>query len=263
MEDHAIPTLRDRNVGPALVAAEVTCTIGIYVLFASLLCIPVLGRTVTSGCRNRAIVIVAGHLSHEIQLDAAHPAKEWAKAVPVTFCSDWQGRNADPQRQTTVRVLWSAQNLYLRFECRYRDLYVFDDANPNGRRDHLWERDVAEAFVQPDPLQPHYYKEFEVAPNGFWIDLDISPAPSRDLKSGLQHSTFLDERQHRWCAELAIPLKSLTSDFNPSGVWRANFYRVDGREVPRLYSAWRPTHTPEPNFHVPSAFGELRFAPAR
>src|SRR5207302_7403807 len=165
-------------------------------------------------------------VSHEIQLDAVHPAKEWAKATPMTFCSDWQGRNADPQRQTTVRVLWSAQNLYLRFECRYRELYVFDDGDPNGRRDHLWERDVAEAFVQSDPLQPHYYKEFEVAPNGFWNDLDISPAPSRDLKSGLEHSTFLDKRQNRWLDELAIPLKSLTSDFNPRAVWRANFYRL-------------------------------------
>lgn len=249
--------------GPALAAAQVMHAIRICVLFTSLLCIPVAGQTATSGCRNRAAAIVAGHLNREIQLDAAHPVKEWAKAIPVAFCSDWQGRNADPQRQTTVRVLWSARNLYLRFECRYRDLYLFEDADPNGRRDHLWERDVAEAFVQPDPSKLHYYKEFEIAPNGFWIDLDISPAPTRDLQSGLRHSAFLDERRHRWSAELAIPLKSLSSEFDPSTVWRANFYRVEGREEPRFYSAWRPTNTPEPNFHVPRAFAELRFAPAR
>jgi alpha-galactosidase len=198
-----------------------------------------------------------------MRLHAAHPAKEWEKSSPVTFCSDWKGENADPQRQTTVRVLWSAQNLYLRFDCNYRGLFVFDNSDPNGRRDHLWDRDVAEAFLQPQPTKGHYYKEFEVSPNGFWIDLDITPDSSPDLKSGLQHSTFIDETHHRWSAELAIPLKSLTANFDPTATWHANFYRVEGPKEPRFYSAWQPTNTPEPNFHVPAAFGELRFAPAR
>jgi alpha-galactosidase len=39
-----------------------------------------------------------------------------------------------------------------------------------------------------------------------------------------------------------------------------NFYRVEGPQEPRAYLAWRPTKTPQPNFHVPSAFGKLRFA---
>ena len=29
--------------------------------------------------------------------------------------------------------------------------FLFEDSDPNGRRDHLWDRDVAEAFLQPDP----------------------------------------------------------------------------------------------------------------
>ena len=44
-------------------------------------------------------------------LDAAHPAAEWQKAQPVVFCSDWQGKNPDEQRETAVRVLWSSQTL--------------------------------------------------------------------------------------------------------------------------------------------------------
>jgi len=39
-----------------------------------------------------------------------------------------------------------------------------------------------------------------------------------------------------------------------------NFYRVEGAAEPRFYSAWQPTGTPAPNFHVPEAFGELVFA---
>ena len=30
-----------------------------------------------------------------------------------------------------------------------------------------------EAFLQPDDSDPLIYKELEVSPNGFWIDLDI------------------------------------------------------------------------------------------
>ena len=56
---------------------------------------------------------------------------------------------------------------------KYRDITVFTDAKPDGRRDQLWDRDVAEVFLQPDPSQLRHYKEFEVSPNGFWIDLDI------------------------------------------------------------------------------------------
>jgi alpha-galactosidase len=204
--------------------------------------------------------VVALRLQRPLRLDAEHPDPQWQTAESITFSADWQGKNPDPARQTEVRVFWSPETLYLRFECRYRELNVYPDADPSGRRDHLWDRDVAEAFLQPDPSRPRYYKEFEIAPNGFWIDLDISPGPLQDLKSGLQRSVFLDERNHTWAAELAIPMKALTPQFDPAAVWRVNFYRVEGAVEPRAYLAWQATHTPQPNFHVPSAFGKLRFS---
>jgi len=203
--------------------------------------------------------VLAAPVDHEIPVNAAKPAPEWQSATPIVFCRDWQGKDPAPDRETRVQVLWSAKTLFLRFECRYRELHVFDDSEPNGRRDQLWDRDVAEAFLQPDPTRPTEYKEFEVSPNGFWIDLDISPGQKPDLKSGMRRSVILDERARTWIAELAIPMKALAPDFNPSAVWRVNFFRVEGNEEPRGYYAWRPTGTPQPNFHVPSAFGQMRF----
>ena len=225
-----------------------------------------------------ARTITAHRITGEIALDARNPAPEWASASPITFCADWQGQNPDPARQTEVRVLWTPQIFYLRFVCRYRELFVFDDSDPDGRRDHLWDRDVAEAFLQPDPSYPRHYKEFEVSPNGMWIDLDIvrenvrsneapcnelsrdsAPAGPRNLRSGQARSVRLNQEQHIWTAELAIPMKALTANLDPSAGWRANFYRVEGKHEPRFYSAWQPTKTPQPNFHVPEAFGHLLF----
>jgi alpha-galactosidase len=186
----------------------------------------------------------------------------WETAPPTRFDTDWQGQNADTQRETQVRLLWTPAFLYLRFDARYRTLTVFPDAEPNGRRDHLWDRDVCEAFLQPDPSEPRKYKELEIAPNAFWIDLDIAPGEKHDLRSGLRRRVAVNEKDKRWRAELALPMKSLVEKFDSSNVWRVNFYRVEGEGDTRFYSAWRPTRTPQPNFHVPEVFGGLVFTGA-
>ncbi len=210
-------------------------------------------------CSAKTDTVTAARVAHEISLDARHPATEWQTAKGISFCEDWQGKNADTGRQTQVRLLWTPKTLYLRFECRYRELSLFEDSDASGRRDQLWDRDVAETFLQPDPSRPRYYREFEVSPNGMWIDLDIFPEGLRNLESGMERSVWLDREHHTWDAELAIPMRALTANFDPAAVWRVNFFRVEGPREPRFYSAWRATNTPQPNFHVPAAFGKLRF----
>lgn len=184
----------------------------------------------------------------------------WERTAPLRFSADWQGKNADPGRETEVRLLWTPEILFLRFQARYRTITIFADAEANGRRDELWDRDVAEAFLQPDRSNLRRYREFEVSPNGFWIDLDIAAGEKHDLNSGLKRRVDLNEAQKIWTAELAIPMKCLVAKFDPGAAWRVNFYRVEGAEEPRFYSAWKPTGTEVPNFHVPEAFGELVFA---
>jgi alpha-galactosidase len=223
-----------------------------------------MSQTPSSGpCGTSQGEIVAAAVTGDVSLNASAPSSAWKAATPVTFCTDWQGKNPAPDRETTVLALWSKTTLYLRFVCRYRELNLFDDSDPNGRRDQLWDRDVAEAFLQPDPTQPHAYKELEVSPNGMWIDLDIGPGAKPNLNSGLTRSVHLDQKAHAWAAELAIPMRALTPDFNPHSIWRVNFFRCEGKREPRGYYAWQPTHTPQPNFHVPAAFGRMRFGGAQ
>jgi len=200
------------------------------------------------------------HFAGRIDAEGFPAEAECEKAPAIQFDHDWQGKNADPQSATAVRLLWTPDALYLRFLARYRSITVFTDAEPNGRRDQLWERDVAEVFLQPPGSGARHYKEIEVSPNGLWIDLEIAPGGKRDLQSGLRRRVRVDEQNKTWVAELALPMKSLTADFDPTKAWRVNFFRVEGVSEPRFYAAWRPTETPAPNFHVPEAFGKLVFA---
>ncbi len=183
----------------------------------------------------------------------------WEKASAIRFDRDWRGVNADPQCATEVRLLWNSETFFLRFVAQFRELHVFPDARPDGWRDQLWERDVAEAFLQPNDRDPWIYKELEVAPNGCWIDLNISHGEKEQMRSGLRRRVCQDAKAKTWTAELAVPMRSLTPVFDPQKPWRANFYRVEGREEPRFYAAWSPTMTPQPNFHLPAAFGHLLF----
>ena len=205
--------------------------------------------------------VLAAPFSGSLDATGFPPSTSWRRAKPVLFDADWQEKHSDPRRQTEVRLLWVPEFLYLKFVARYRLITVFDDGDPGGRRDKLWNRDVAEVFLQPDPTQPRRYKEFEVSPNGFWIDLEITNGALRHIQSGLQRRVSIDETTKTWAAELAIPMKSLTPRFDPASIWRVNFFRVEGPTEPRFYSAWQPTNTPQPNFHVPQRFGFLKFEP--
>jgi benzodiazapine receptor len=187
------------------------------------------------------------------------PNSAWDKTAAISFDRDWKGENPDAKRATEVRVLWTPEILFLRFLAKYQSLNVYSDARNDGWRDQLWDRDVAETFLQPDSSDPLKYKEFEVAPNGFWIDLDISHGAKEELRSGLKRRVVLDEKNKMWAADLAIPMRRLTASFDAKHDWRVNFYRVEGPTEPRFYSAWSPTKTEQPNFHVPSKFGTLVF----
>ncbi len=194
------------------------------------------------------------------------PDAAWETVPGVQFDWDWQGANADPTRETQVRLLWTPETLFVEFRAKFRSITVYDDADSRGWRDKLWDKDVCELFVQSDPSQPRKYQEFEVAPNGNWIDLDINldggeHHGKRDLTSGLKRRASIDETRKIWRAVLALPMKSLVAgSFDPSQVWRVNFFRVEGASEPRFYASWQPTKTPVPQFHVPEVFGRLVFA---
>jgi hypothetical protein len=59
---------------------------------------------------------------------------------------------------------------------------------------------------------------------------------------------------------IKIPWSDSIPKPSPNDVWLVNLFRCVGPEAPDRYLAWHPTHTPEPAFHVPEAFGKLYFS---
>jgi hypothetical protein len=189
--------------------------------------------------------------------DAQGFPTDWHAATPIQFCHDWQAQHPDPQRATEVRVLWTPDELFLQFRALYRGLHTFP--NRNCRQDKLWDRDVAEVFLQPPHQSGRNYAEFEISPNGAWLDLAIENGQLRHLHCPMKSRVGVHPEQNLWTAELALPVSAITPDFDPRQTWRLNFFRIEGTEPDRFYSSWKPTYTDRPNFHVPEVFGTLKF----
>ncbi len=185
-------------------------------------------------------------------------------ALPALHLSD--ARTGErPRLSTAVRVGQRGERLCVRFDGRDDGVVA-----THTRRDApLWEEDVFEVFLSPEDPARLYY-EFEVNPLGALFDARIL---SPDLgRATMQVETAWDcdgfearvsRGPRRWSASLRIPLGTLCAGAIPRR-WRANFYRIDRSEKDE-YSAWSPTFSDPPDFHVPARFGSLilESAPSR
>ena len=192
--------------------------------------------------------------------------KAWKGAHWAEFSHSMSGATNYAAQATRVASLWTETYIYFAFSCRYDALHVFEGEDVSKERWELWNRDVAEVFLNPQPERQLHYYEFEVAPNNQWIDLEITRGekPNHDASwnSGFAHATRIDAKRHIWTAEMRVPLKTMgVTEVKPGTEWRANFFRAAGKgaDTQRMFLAW--STIPEgKTFHVPSRFGTLRLA---
>ena len=187
----------------------------------------------------------------------------WQRCEPVTIAHLWSGAPAPVERHAEVRICWSDEALHVRFVCnQHEPLVVSAEPQTDHKTLGLWDRDVCEIFVAPNPATPERYFEFEGAPTGEWVDLGILVMPEGretdwEFGSGLQAAAKIESTLVT--VAMAIPWSASIPKPSHGDLWLVNLFRCVGPESPDRYLAWRPTHTPEPAFHVPEAFGELRF----
>ena len=188
----------------------------------------------------------------------------WKHAKWVEFDNDASGRSRYPESETRVASLWTETYIYFAFSSRYDSLNTYEGEDPKAERWQLWDRDVVEVFLNPQPARVNHYFEFEVAPNNQWIDLEIDktkePFNDASWNSGFEHATRIDSEHHVWTTEMRIPLAAMNVTDPRSGTqWRVNFFRAAGKggDDHRKFLAW--SIIPEgKTFHVPTRFGILK-----
>lgn len=188
----------------------------------------------------------------------------WERCRPVTIGHLWSGAPAPIERHAEARICWSDEALHVRFIGNQREPLVASAEPITDRKTlGLWDRDVCEIFVAPDSANPLRYFEFEAAPTGEWVDLRIVLTPEGrqtdwDYSSGLRVAATVSESRLR--ISMSIPWSESIPKPTANERWLVNLFRCVGPEAPDRYLAWRPTRTPEPNFHVSKAFGSLIFS---
>jgi hypothetical protein len=199
--------------------------------------------------------------ARDIALDTNPASRFWSGARPVYMDVDSQGKRV-PKYRTEVRSRWTDKNLYFLFSCPYEELSLKPNPNKENETNELWNWDVAEVFIGSDFRDIKHYREFELSPQGEWIDLDVDlNKPHHEdgwtWNSGFEVSARIDRRAHIWYGAMRIPYSAIDSrPAAPGNVLRVNLFRSQGPESHRQEVTWQ---APLSNtFHVPERFGLLK-----
>ena len=190
--------------------------------------------------------------------------QSWNQCNPVQITQYWSGTPAPATRHAEARLLWSYNALYVRFVCPQAEpLVISSTPQTTVKTLELWDRDVCEVFLAPDPSAPNHYFEFEAAPTGEWVDLEIQKSGDKRetnfaFNSGMSAAASITP--HLVLVMLRIPWSESLPQPKSGDRWRINLFRCVGNDPDRGYVTWRPTYTPEPSFHAPEAFGWLLFS---
>jgi len=194
-----------------------------------------------------------------LQLDPASPF--WSAALSISMEQDSFGKVV-PRYRTEVRTRWTKDNLYFLFICPYEQLHLKPDPKTHQETNELWNWDVAEVFIGSDFADIKRYKEFEVSPQGEWIDLDVNlHNPHHEdgwtWNSGFQVLAKIDHPSHVWYGAMRIPWSTIDARPPAPGTrLRLNLFRSQGPPQHPHEITWQAPMSK--TFHVPERFGLIK-----
>lgn len=201
--------------------------------------------------------------TRDVALNTNPQSAFWRGADPVYLEVDNFGKQV-PGYRTEVLSRWTKGNLYFLFICPYRKLNLKPNPHPSIETYQLWNWDVAEVFIGSDFQNIRRYKEFEVSPQGEWIDLDINlDKPHHEngwvWNSGFLVSARIDPKKKIWYGAMRIPFIAIAPHApRPGNTFRVNMFRMQGPPPDTKSIVWQPTMNE--TFHVPERFGTLVLA---
>ncbi|MDP9337544.1 MAG: carbohydrate-binding family 9-like protein [Acidobacteriota bacterium] len=192
------------------------------------------------------------------------PKSRFWRLAPAIFAEKDKSGKSLPGYRTEVRSRWTGEYLYFLFICPYEELLLKPNPSTQAETNQLWNWDVAEVFLGSDFQNIRRYKEFELSPQGEWIDLDIDLAKPHHEEgwtwnSGFQVTARIDHKSKVWYGAMKIPWSALSEASPAVGkTFRVNFFRSQGPLATRKDIAWQPTMSE--TFHIPERFGLLKLA---
>jgi hypothetical protein len=196
----------------------------------------------------------------DVTLTADPQSRFWRNVPGIIVANDYAGKPVASNRME-ARSRWTSGNIYILFICAFDALTLKPNPTTNEETNKLWEWDVAEAFLGSDSNDIARYKEFEVSPQGEWVDLDIDRSPQKRgagiaWNSGFEVKARIDRTKKVWSGEMKISFEALGVRSPASGTsLRAGIFRCAGREPDRKLMSWQTTGAR--SFHVPERFGVL------
>jgi predicted TIM-barrel fold metal-dependent hydrolase len=203
----------------------------------------------------------AARIDADFALDGKLTNPAWQRAKPMRLEYD-TAYNAHPSISTPVRALWTEKYLYLGYDSPITEIAAFEPAwkdkeRIEGQGTALWDKDVVEAFIAPDPAKLDQYSEYEVAPTGEKLDLILAAGKSDfPWSSGFEAASVVDKTKNRWTCEMRIPMTAFKqTPPQPDEQWRFNLYRID-----RAHKAFLALNPPlRGSYHTPARFTPLVF----
>ena len=177
---------------------------------------------------------------------------------------EYNGNNIPKDMATFYDLYWNENGFYGHFISFHNGQIKFcpkeTEISQNGKTFKLWAiSEVCEIFISHDKLD--FYREFEFAPDGRFLDIDIKYIEGNRKTdfywvSNLEYKSEVHENY--WDGFVFIPWSAFDNKFPKVGdIWHGNFYRILTRDEKELYLAWNPVY--KINFHQPQYFGEILF----
>src|SRR5262245_31194148 len=154
------------------------------------------------GGLQESTVLTSQFSATDLGLDTDPASAIWAKAPRVSASRNYLGE-AIPGAPTEIRSRWTKEHLYLLYICPYDELNLKPDPDRSAETPRLWNWDVGEAFIGSDVEKITRYKEFQVSPQGEFVDLEIDREnpkgqAGRNWNSGFTVGARIDEKAKIW-----------------------------------------------------------------
>lgn len=210
----------------------------------------------------------------KLKIDGRLDESSWQKAESTAPFVDISGEGfPTPQKQTTAKMLWDDEYLYVGAMLQEDDI----KARLSQRDTIIYYDNDFEVFLDPDG-DGHNYFEIETNARGVVFDLMLDK-PYRSggnfmiqwdcpgLKLAIHRQGTLNKSKDKdqyWSVEMAIPQKALTMNFTQplkaGNCWRINFSRVQWLKEKGPEENWVWSPTGRVDMHMPDRWGYLFFA---